>query len=137
MDFEKEYKNLVGAIKKAYLYAQTDSTRAVLERIYPRLTESDDERMAKTIMDALDSHSNSMNLLSARGYQMDDVKRWLKEKAESPVSDTNIGKFVNNYLVSHRSDILLNPYNGLIDFARLILGTKGEKEPPVEDRISQ
>lgn len=137
MDFEKEYKHLVGAIKKAYLYAQTDSTRSVLEHIYPQVAESDDERMAKAIMDALNSHSNSMNLLSARGYQMDDVKRWLKEKTEGSLSDINIGKFVNDYLVDHRSDILLNPYNGLIDFARSILKTKGEAEPPVEDHVSQ
>lgn len=137
MDFEKEYKHLVGEIKKAYLYAQTDSTKAVLEHIYPQVTESDDERMAKAIMDALDSHSNSINLLSTRGYQMDDVKRWLKEKTEGSLSDINIGKFVNDYLADHRSDILLNPYNGLIDFARAILRTKGEAEPTVWDRVSQ
>ena len=29
----------------------------------------------------------------------------------------NIEEFVNNYLQEHRHDILLNPYNGLIDFA--------------------
>lgn len=29
----------------------------------------------------------------------------------------NIEEFVNSYLQEHRHDILLNPYNGLIDFA--------------------
>lgn len=29
----------------------------------------------------------------------------------------NIEEFVNDYLKEHRHDVLLNPYNGLIDFA--------------------
>ena len=29
----------------------------------------------------------------------------------------NIENFVNDYLQEHRHDVLLNPYNGLIDFA--------------------
>lgn len=29
----------------------------------------------------------------------------------------NIEEFVNNYLQEHHHDVLLNPYNGLIDFA--------------------
>lgn len=29
----------------------------------------------------------------------------------------NIEEFVNSYLQEHRHDVLLNPYNGLIDFA--------------------
>ena len=28
----------------------------------------------------------------------------------------NIENFVNDYLQEHRHDVLLNPYNGLIDF---------------------
>lgn len=30
----------------------------------------------------------------------------------------NIEQFVNNYLQEHRHDVLLNPYNGLVDFAK-------------------
>ena len=29
----------------------------------------------------------------------------------------NIEEFVNDYLQEHRHDVLLNPYNGLVDFA--------------------
>ena len=32
----------------------------------------------------------------------------------------NIEEFVNDYLQEHRHDVLLNPYNGLIDFAKAI-----------------
>ena len=42
--YEKKYKELEGKIKKAYLYAQTDSTKAVLEEILPELKESEEER---------------------------------------------------------------------------------------------
>ena len=43
MDYEKKYKELEGKIKNAYLYAQTDSTKAVLEDIFPEIKESEDE----------------------------------------------------------------------------------------------
>ena len=47
--YEKKYKEIVGQLKKAYLYAQTDSTKAVLEEIFPELKESEDERIRKEI----------------------------------------------------------------------------------------
>lgn len=33
----------------------------------------------------------------------------------------NIEEFVNDYLKEHRHDVLLNPYNGLIEFSRFFL----------------
>lgn len=48
--YEKKYKEIVGQIKKAYLYAQTDSTKAVLEEIFPELKESEDERIKEAII---------------------------------------------------------------------------------------
>ena len=51
MNYEKEYNKLVGKIKKAHLYAQTDSTRAVLEDIYPQLSESEDERIRRKMIE--------------------------------------------------------------------------------------
>ena len=53
MDNEKKYNELVGKIKKAYLYTQTDSMKAVLEDILPELKESEDERIRKEIISAL------------------------------------------------------------------------------------
>lgn len=50
MDYEKEYKRIVGKIKNAYLYAQTDSTKAVLEEIFPELAESEDEKIRKWLI---------------------------------------------------------------------------------------
>ena len=51
MDYEKEYKKLKADIRKAYLYAQTDSTKAVLKSILPELTESKDERIRKELIE--------------------------------------------------------------------------------------
>lgn len=48
--YEKKYKEIVGKIRKAYLYAQTDSTKAVLEDIIPELVESEDEKVRKEII---------------------------------------------------------------------------------------
>lgn len=51
MDYKKKYKALVGRINKAYLYAQTDSTKAVLEDILPKLKESEDEKIRIELLD--------------------------------------------------------------------------------------
>lgn len=51
MDYEKKYKEIVGQLKKAYLYAQTDSTKAVLEEILPELAESEDDKIRKELLD--------------------------------------------------------------------------------------
>lgn len=53
MDYENKYKELVGKIDKAYLSAQTDSTKAVLEEIRPELKEDKDERIRRNIIAAL------------------------------------------------------------------------------------
>lgn len=52
-NYEKKYKDLEGKIKKAYLYAQTNSTKAVLEDILPELAESEDEKIRKSIIENL------------------------------------------------------------------------------------
>jgi hypothetical protein len=49
MDYEKEYKKLKASISNAYLYAQTDSAKAVLESILAEPKESEDERIRKEI----------------------------------------------------------------------------------------
>ena len=53
MDYEKKYKELVGKIDKAYLYAQSDSTKAVLEEIRPEVKEDNDDRIRRNIIAAL------------------------------------------------------------------------------------
>ncbi|MBR1654873.1 MAG: hypothetical protein IJ698_00420 [Prevotella sp.] len=50
MNYEKKYKKLKADIKNAYLFAQTNSTKAVLEHILPELRESEDERIRNEIV---------------------------------------------------------------------------------------
>ena len=40
---------------------------------------SEDERIIRAIIDALYSHTNSINLLSSRGYQMGNIEAWLEK----------------------------------------------------------
>ena len=52
--YEKKYKEIVGKIRKAYLCAITDSTKAVLEEILPELVESKDKKIKKEIISFLE-----------------------------------------------------------------------------------
>ena len=56
MNNEKKYNELVGKIKKAYLNAQTNSTKAVLEDILPELKEGEDERIRKTLIEYFNAY---------------------------------------------------------------------------------
>ena len=51
MDYKKAYKNLVAKVKNAHLYAQTDSTKNVLEDILPELRESEDEKIIREMLE--------------------------------------------------------------------------------------
>lgn len=88
MDFEKEYKSLVGRITKAHLYAQTDSTRAVLEEIYPSLSESEDERIRKALVKYFDERNNYRDEDETfNGIPFSDIIAYLeKQKEQKPLS---------------------------------------------------
>lgn len=81
MENEKKYKELVGKIKKAYLYAQTDSTKAVLEDILPELAESEDEKIRKELIEHIKANKWADYVLFQK-FSPDDVIAWL-EKQES------------------------------------------------------
>ena len=105
MDYEKKYKELVGKIEKAYLYAQTDSTKAVLEEIRPELAESEDERIRKEILEFVtivaDSKSNKMEWIS-----------WLEKQGEKKsIFDFN----ANNWYVSKVDGKIHNIYNSGVE----------------------
>lgn len=76
MDYEKKYKNLKAKINNAYLYAQTDSTKAVLEKILPELKESEDKRIRKEIMDFVVG-----NTISKDGRR-EKYLAWLEKQGE-------------------------------------------------------
>lgn len=78
-DFIK-LNELVGKIKNAYLYAQTDSTKAVLEDILPELKESEDEKWRNWLIGHLKGYINQTNDKYAKVCK--EAIAWL-EKQES------------------------------------------------------
>lgn len=92
MDYEKKCKELVAKIKNAHLYAQTDSTKNVLEGILPELAESEDERIRKAII-------SGMTALKEQGKEtfaaihIDDCIVWLeKQDKKNSVTTKEEGK---------------------------------------------
>jgi hypothetical protein len=81
MDYEKKYKEIVGQIKIAYLYAQTDSTKAVLEEIFPEIKESDDERIRKGLIKAV-SRTFEGSKLFGTDVTREEALAWLEKQGE-------------------------------------------------------
>ena len=79
MDYEKKYKE---AMNKILSYETDEFNRVNVcpQDIFPELRESEDERIIRAIIDALYSHTNSINLLSSRGYQMENIEAWLEKQ---------------------------------------------------------
>ena len=77
MDYEKEYKSLVAKVKKAHQFAQTDSTKSVLEDILPQLRESEDERVIRTLYYLVRDHD------WLNGATKGEALTWLEKQKES------------------------------------------------------
>lgn len=82
----KAYNELVGKIKRAYLYAQTGSTKAVLEDILPELRESEDERIRKGLLKMFNHYVRNNIELIEYDLDKDMVLAWLeKQGKQKPV----------------------------------------------------
>lgn len=80
-NYEKKYKELVGKIEKAYLYAQTDSTKAVLEEIRSGLKESEDEWIRKTLLETFSNFdADGTFWTTILRISKDNVLDWLKKQ---------------------------------------------------------
>lgn len=85
MDYEKAYKELVGKIDKAYLYALTDSTRAVLEEIRPELREVGDEEVRKAMIDFFKHERDEVKegiAVFHYGVRVERMLAWLEKRGE-------------------------------------------------------
>ena len=76
-----ERAEAIKIIKSATVY--TPEETEALETLIPELRGNEDERIIRAIIDALYSHTNSINLLSSRGYQMGDIEAWLEKQKEA------------------------------------------------------
>lgn len=89
MDYEKKYNNLKAKINNAYLYAQTDSTKAVLEKILPELKENKDERIRKNCIHFLELQKKH----HAAPFEIEECIIWLEKQAEQKPADKTEPKF--------------------------------------------
>ena len=80
MDYEKKYKNALTIAQSRFKIEKDESVLTCLGMMFPELRESEDERIIRAIIDALYSHTNSINLLSSRGYQMENIEAWLEKQ---------------------------------------------------------
>lgn len=102
MDYEKAYNGLVAKIKEALLYAQTDSTKNVLEDILSEPIESEDEKIRKAILQFV-KHSNDTAMLTTEQYSK--WIEWLeKQKEQKPVEWSEHQHKLLNYAVSLTDD---------------------------------
>ena len=81
MDYEKRYKELAGKMKKAYLYTQTDSTKAVLEDILPELKESEDEKVRKALIEMVHDFTGD-SLWVDYNIHKEEALAWLEKQHE-------------------------------------------------------
>jgi len=121
MDYEKEYKELVGKINKAYLYAQTDSTRAVLEEIRPELREVGDEEVRKAMIDFFKHEIEETKegiAVFHYGVRVERMIAWLEKRGEQKPTWRPSGeqmKFLWKYAEQNNYDgrVLTSLYNDL------------------------
>lgn len=96
MDYKKKYEELVGKVEKAYLFAQTDNTKAVLEEIRPILKEIEDERIKNVIygwiyiqpsqfFDNGFSKEEMLAWLEKQGDQKPTLPKWRYKKDNTPL----------------------------------------------------
>ena len=83
--YEKKYKEIVGKIRKAYLCAITDSTKAVLEEILPELVESKDEKIKKEIISFLEDIG--LEELKKIPRNIGEWFTWLEKQGEQKPTD--------------------------------------------------
>lgn len=106
MDYEKKYKEIVGEIRKAYLYAQANSTKAVLEEILPELKESEDEIIRKEIIKFVHFFYGA-SLAFKHTVSEDDMLAWLEkqgniDKASYEIAEKEKYDFVSGQFIECR-----------------------------------
>ena len=118
MNYKEKYIALVNKIHKAHLYAQTDSTRAVLEEIRPELREVGDEEVRKAMIDFFKHEREEGIAVLHYGVDIERMIAWLERKGEQKPAWKPSGeqmKFLWKYAEQNNYDgrILTSLYNDL------------------------
>ena len=96
--YEKKYKELVAKIKNAHLYAQTDSTKNVLEGILPELQESEDEIIMQVLVDYFKRYKEQeeCGIKTFYGIPTDNILAWLEKQNNKLIPKFNVGQRIRN-----------------------------------------
>lgn len=106
MDYEKKYKELESKIRKAYLYAQTDSTKAVFEDILPELKESEDERIRKALITYFQRFPYPYGGIESAGTNAKEALSWLEKKCEKKEIEFNPDDIIDESYQQQADDLI-------------------------------
>lgn len=88
MDYEKKYKETFEKAREIYndsFFNEGVSGYNLMERLFPELRESEDEKIKKALINYFDNANKSdENPLMQYGIQTDKVITWLKKQGEKP-----------------------------------------------------
>jgi len=118
MNYKEKYIALVNKIHKAHLYAQTDSTKAVLEEIRPELREVGDEEVRRAMIDFFKHEREEDIAVLHYGVDIERMIAWLEKRGEQKPAWKPTGeqmKFLWKYAEQNNYDgrILRSLYNDL------------------------
>lgn len=105
MDYEKKYKEDLEAAKGWLAIAKENHNKIaiqILEKFFPELKESEDEKIKKAIVEALSRQGYSENILENWGVSYNDAIAWLErqkplnnfDEAEKEKNDFVSGQFI-------------------------------------------
>ena len=101
MDYEKAYKEALEQAKFYYGNCSSESEKKRLEKMFPELKESEDERVKKAIGAAI-CGSTAEIVLEANGVRLGDALAYLeKQKEQKPEIRVRIPKFRVGDIIQH------------------------------------
>ena len=80
-DYEKKYKDALANARQEYTTTENVERKQWLEELFPELKESEDERIRKALVDAL--NKNLGNGIEKYGTTLNAALAWLEKQGES------------------------------------------------------
>ena len=74
------------------------------------------------------NHDSSHHIQAAECASILDFLDTLEEKSEKPNNHEGLKNVVESYYIEHRHDVLLSPYNSLMEFAKLVCEWQKDKD---------
>ena len=110
MDYEKKYEHALSVARETY--QSQPMYRAWLKKMFPELSESEDEKVRKELIDFAIKANNGVTSILANNYDFNKWIAWLeKQGEEKPATDIKviIPKFRVGDIVKSKSQPMLSP----------------------------